>query len=170
MSLQSTQIELAGVELTFRDALRVLCKQRAGQIIWLGLLIFLIVLPVVSVVSRFVKPEQMNGFRMSAVLFLFVTPALVMILFMVDLVLTARAAANSADIVDIVITERGIETSDKFGVSTRSWDGYSSVKELKSDFMLFTGATSVTPIPKRYFRGENEIAAFREIVRHYDLK
>ncbi len=114
--------------------------------------------------------NQSGSSRVFAVVLLVGAPLLVMLLFLLDLFLTARATANMARSSDFVFTEAGVESVGEFGRSFLSWKGYLKVRESKKDFMLFSDQSIFTPIPKRYFRNDDEIATFRELVsRHHEL-
>ena len=76
-----------------------------------------------------------------------------------------------------IFTEDEISIESPLGSAKVKWAAYMRAKETRSFFLLYTAANFANVLPKRSFKNESEIAAFRDLVRqkvkkavlHHDL-
>ncbi len=99
-------------------------------------------------------------------LFLLFVPVVLTVLISSTAFISARNAARGVKGTikyiftpeDILVTAPNIEV--KVG-----WTEYHEVRETKSDFVLSPVSGAIIPLPKRFFRDENQILEFKDLVR-----
>ncbi len=160
-------IELT-IELNERDFWRVSFAGRIKRF----LLVNLIYLPIALLMLYFVafgagaNPFSEQNWSFLFVFFVIIAiPFVFLILGQHSLRKLAKKLAKASEKTHFTFSENEIEANSPLRSSKLSWENYEKMQETNEDFVGYLKNYTFHIIPKNFFKGEEQIIEFRELVR-----
>ena len=157
--------EAINLEVSYKpsDWRPYLLKARKGSLLVTTLFIFISIFIVYIAASHFIAEQLSTEARVSAIAFLLTVPALALAINLIAIERLARAISSRKSVA-LSVTEAGIASAGEFRTAAFEWKAYKRAVEHKDRFVLISDHGGLL-IPKRCFKSNAQVAAFRDLIR-----
>ncbi len=77
----------------------------------------------------------------------------------------SKNLAESYETTAIKFNEAGMESKSNTTFIQMAWEVFEKIRESNTDFLLYPQKNIFYPIPKRFFKSENQIEVFKQLIR-----
>ena len=76
----------------------------------------------------------------------------------------SKNLAENSEIASIKFDETGLESKSDTTFVKMAWERFERIRETNTDFVFYPQKNIFYPIPKRFFKSENQIETFKQII------
>lgn len=77
----------------------------------------------------------------------------------------SKNLAEISEVTTIVFDEKGVESKSESTLNQTTWERFAKICESKTDFIFFPQKNIFYPIPKRFFKSDNQIEEFKQLIK-----
>lgn len=113
------------------------------------------------------KIDSKNRDIFSTVIFygLFVLLPIFLAIILYSICKQSKKLASISEAVNFVFDANGLESKAESTTTKSSWERFAKICETKTDFIFFPQENIFYPIPKRFFKSENQIDDLKKLVK-----